>query len=76
MTDFGKWLVVIGLVITVAGLVLWAGGGKWFGWVGRLPGDIRLSRDNFHFYFPIVTSLIVSVVITAILMLISWLSRK
>ena len=70
MNEFGKVMFVFGIVIAVIGLLLWAGGGK--GWLGKLPGDINYSRDNFSFHFPIVTCLIVSVVLTLIL----WLLRK
>jgi hypothetical protein len=68
--EFGKVMFVFGIVIAVIGLLLWTGVGK--GWLGKLPGDINYSRDNFSFHFPIVTCLIVSVVLTLIL----WLLRK
>jgi hypothetical protein len=70
MNEMGKFLVVAGLFMVVAGLLLWSGVGR--GWLGHLPGDIRYSRGNFHFYFPIVTCLIFSVLLTLIL----WLFRK
>jgi len=66
----GKFLVIVGLVIAVVGVLLWSGFGK--GWLGRLPGDIHYTRDNFSFHFPLVTCLLVSVVLT----LIFWLFRK
>ena len=70
MNEFGKVMFVFGLVIAAIGLLLWTGVGK--GWLGKLPGDINYSRDNFSFHFPIVTCLVVSVVLTLIL----WLIRK
>lgn len=70
MNEMGKFLVVAGLVITLAGVVLWSGFGK--GWVGRLPGDIHYSKGDFHFYFPVATCLILSALLTLIL----WLFRK
>jgi len=70
MNDLGKFLMVVGLVIAVVGVLLWSGFGK--GWLGRLPGDIHYTRDNFSFHFPLVTCLLVSVVLT----LIFWLLRK
>jgi hypothetical protein len=77
MADVGKVLVVVGLVIAFAGVVVWIGGGKgWFSWFGRLPGDIRAGNDSVRFYFPLMTSLLISVVLTLLLTLISWLSRK
>jgi hypothetical protein len=63
----GKFLVLAGLLIALAGVLLWSGFGK--GWFGRLPGDIQYSKGNFHFYFPIVTCLILSLLLTFILRL-------
>lgn len=68
--EFGKVLVVLGLGIVVAGLLLWSGVGK--NWLGRLPGDIQYSKGNFSFYFPLVTCLVLSVVVTVLL----WLFRR
>jgi len=64
-----RWLIAIGLVLVVAGL-LW----PWLAklGLGRLPGDIRIERDGFGFYFPLTTGLIVSVVLSIII----WLLRK
>jgi hypothetical protein len=70
MPDVGKMLVLLGLVITAIGLLLWSGFGR--GWLGHLPGDVNYSRGNFSFHFPIVTCLIIS----AILTLLFWLFRK
>jgi Protein of unknown function (DUF2905) len=70
MNDIGKSLVIAGVLMVLVGLFLWSGFGK--GWFGRLPGDIHYSKDDFHFYFPIVSCLIFSAIITVIL----WLFRK
>ena len=70
MNELGKLLVIVGLGIAVVGVLLWTGFGK--GWLGRLPGDIHYTRDNFSFHFPIVTCLLVSALLTIIL----WLFRK
>ena len=70
MTELGKFLVVIGLVLAAIGALLWSGVGK--GWLGRLPGDINYSKGNFSFHFPIITCLVVSVILT----LLMWLFRK
>ena len=64
----GRWLVAVGLVLVVVGL-LWPWLGK-FG-LGRLPGDILVERGDFRFYFPIVTCLVVSVVVSLILWLLN-----
>lgn len=70
MNDVGKFLVVAGLLLAGIGALLWAGFGK--GWLGRLPGDIHYTRENFSFHFPIVTCLLIS----ALLSLIVWLIRR
>ncbi len=64
-----RTLIIIGIVLVILGL-LW----PWLqkSDLGRLPGDIALERDNFRFYFPITTSVIVSIIIT----LLFWLFRK
>ena len=60
-------LVLFGIVTVLLGLALWSGFGA--GWLGRLPGDIRIERGNFGFYFPIVTCVIVSIVLTLLMAL-------
>jgi hypothetical protein len=64
MSDMGRVLVVIGVITVIAGLVLWTGLAP--RWLGRLPGDIRIERGNSAFYFPIVTCIIISVVLSLI----------
>jgi hypothetical protein len=65
----GRTLIVIGVLLVVLGLI-W----PWITKLGlfRLPGDIVIERDNFRFYFPITTMIIISVVISLIL----WLFRR
>lgn len=65
MAEMGKLLVVFGVMIVLVGLALWSGFGA--GWVGRLPGDIRIERGHSSFYFPIVTCLIVSILLSLVL---------
>ena len=62
MNDFGKILVFLGLVLVGLGLILLYG--PKIPWLGRLPGDITIKRDNFTFYFPLASSVIISVVLT------------
>lgn len=64
-SDVGKALVALGLLIALAGVVLMLVGRV--PWLGRLPGDIHIERGNFSFYFPLVTSLLLSVVLTLLL---------
>jgi hypothetical protein len=70
MSELGKILVMIGLFAVAVGALLWSGAGR--GWLGRLPGDIHYSRGNFTFYFPLMTSLLLSIAVTLML----WLLRK
>jgi hypothetical protein len=70
MTDMGKWLILLGLLIAAAGVILTFAGK--LPWLGRLPGDIYIKRENFSFYFPLATCLIISAVVSLIL----WLIRK
>jgi hypothetical protein len=70
MNELGKFLVVLGLFLALAGAVLWSGFGR--DWFGRLPGDIHYSKGNFTFYFPLVTSLLLSALLTLLL----WLFRR
>ncbi len=65
MPEIGKMLVIFGVVLFLLGLVLWSGFGST--WLGRLPGDIRIERGPSSFYFPIVTYIIISVVLSLVL---------
>ncbi len=65
MQYLGKILIAIGIGILVAGIILYFAGNK-LSWLGRLPGDIRIEKENFRFYFPIATMLILSALITLI----------
>ncbi len=67
MSDLGKMLVFAGVALVIIGALLWSGFGR--GWLGRLPGDIHYAKGNFSFYFPVVTCLILSILITIILRL-------
>jgi hypothetical protein len=69
MGDLGKTLIVIGVVIVAVGCVLLLAGRV--PWLGRLPGDIYIRRGNVSFYFPVVTSLVVSVLLTLLFWLFS-----
>jgi len=63
-SDLGRTLVVLGAVILLVGLVMSLGGK--LTWLGRLPGDIIWRRGNATFYFPIVTCLLLSLLLTLI----------
>ena len=65
MRDLGRLLLIIGLLVAALGLLLSLGSKLPFR-IGRLPGDLVFRRDNFSFYFPIATSLVVSVVLSLV----------
>jgi hypothetical protein len=71
MNEFGKILVFVGLAIAALGGVIWLSAHFNLP-LGRLPGDIRIEREHFKFYFPLTTCILIS----AVLMLILWLLRK
>lgn len=62
MHDLGKILVVLGATLVLLGFAFWSGFGA--GWLGRLPGDIRIEREHTVFYFPIVTCIVLSLVLS------------
>ncbi len=62
MPSMGKMLIILGVVLIVIGLAFtW---GPKIPWLGKLPGDISIKKDNFSFYFPITTSIIISIILT------------
>ncbi|PSL25745.1 DUF2905 domain-containing protein [Dyadobacter jiangsuensis] len=67
----GKYLIIIGVLVVLVGIVVYFLSDK-LHWLGRLPGDIRVERENFRFYFPITTMLLLS----GLLNLLIWLFRK
>jgi hypothetical protein len=70
VNDLGKLLFIIGIVLVVLGAVIWKTGG--LGGLGRLPGDITVHKGSSTFYFPIVTCLLLS----AVLSLLAWFFRR
>jgi hypothetical protein len=65
LRELGKYVVVVGVIITLVGLVMWSGFAP--KWLGRLPGDIRIEREHSAFYFPIVSCIILSIVLSLLL---------
>ncbi len=74
-SDAGKIVVVAGLIIVGFGLLLMAfegaAGGRWFSWLGNIPLDIKIEKSNFRFYFPIGSSIALSVLVSFVLFLIN-----
>jgi hypothetical protein len=65
MRELGKFVVIIGIIMTLVGLIMWSGFAP--KWLGRLPGDIRIEREHSAFYFPIVACIILSIVLSLLL---------
>jgi hypothetical protein len=63
--DLGRWLIVLGVVIIAAGVLMLVA--DRVPWLGRLPGDFRIERGNWRIYFPLATSLLISVIVTVLL---------
>lgn len=71
--DLGKYLIIGGSLILIAGIAIYYFG-DYLRWIGRLPGDIRIEKQNFRFYFPITTLLLLNAVIFLIIRLWKWLN--
>ncbi|HEU4682924.1 MAG TPA: DUF2905 domain-containing protein [Nitrospira sp.] len=77
----GKLLLGIGILIALVGLLLVLadripGIGSLFNWFGKLPGDIFIKRDNFSVYFPLGTSIVLSILLSLLFYLLSWIFRR
>jgi hypothetical protein len=68
-SETGKWIIAFGLFVVIVGVVVYFFHDK-LHWIGRLPGDIRIERENFKFYFPIATMIILSLLLTVIIQVI------
>jgi membrane protein implicated in regulation of membrane protease activity len=64
MDGMGKWLIVGGVVLILLGIAAQAGV---LSWLGRLPGDIRIERPGFSFYFPLTTMIVVSALLSLVI---------
>ena len=71
MPQAGKVIITTGIILVVAGLIIYFAGNK-FAWFGHLPGDIRIEKENMRLYFPITTMLILSIVVSVVF----WLIKK
>ena len=70
--QLGKWLIIIGILLVVVGGVVYLMGER-LNFLGRLPGDIRIEKENFRFYFPITTMILVSILLNVIWRLFQYL---
>lgn len=72
--SFGKVLIIAGLIIVAIGVAFLFSDKISF--LGKLPGDIKIERENFRFYFPLGTGILLSIILTAIIWIISLIGRK
>ncbi|MBK6265295.1 DUF2905 domain-containing protein [Marivirga sp. S37H4] len=68
-SDTGKWIILIGVGVIFIGILIYFFHDK-LHWIGRLPGDIRIEKENFRFYFPITTMILASLLLTILVNLI------
>lgn len=66
MQDTGKWILLVGVVLVIVGSIWYFLGDK-LSFIGNLPGDIKYEGDNFRFYFPLMTMLLISVIINIVI---------
>lgn len=79
--SLGKLFIGIGSIIAVVGCLLLLadrlpGIAHLLGWVGKLPGDISIKRENFSLYFPLGTSIVLSVILSLVFYLLAWIVRR
>ncbi len=75
MTTIGKWIMLAGFIVVLVGGGVWLVGRLGLP-LGRLPGDIRIEGKNFSFYFPIATSILLSLGLTLLINILAHLGRK
>jgi hypothetical protein len=75
MADFGRLLIIIGLVIAFAGGIILIAV-RFFPWLGNLPGDINIEGKNFNIYFPLATMILISILGTILLNIVIRIFRK
>lgn len=64
-SEAGKYIIIAGCIIVLIGIIIFFFHDK-LNWLGRLPGDIRIEKENFRFYFPVVTMIVISLLLTVI----------
>jgi uncharacterized membrane protein len=69
MEQIGRTLIVIGIILVIAGVIIYFAGNK-LGWLGHLPGDINIVKENVRIFIPVTTMILISAVLSLILYLI------
>jgi hypothetical protein len=73
-SETGKWIILIGIITVCIGVIIYFFHDK-LHWIGRLPGDIRIEKENFRLYIPITTMILASILFTLILRLVRWILK-
>lgn len=71
MQQTGKILIILGVIVIIAGIIVYFGGNK-LNFLGKLPGDIRVEKENFRFYFPVTTMILLSIIVSFII----WIVKR
>jgi hypothetical protein len=71
MPQLGKIIIIAGIILIIAGLIVYFAGDK-LSWIGHLPGDIRVEKENMRFYFPVTTMILLSIFLSVV----AWVIRK
>lgn len=71
MHQTGRIIIIAGIILVIAGVIIYFAGDR-LSWLGRLPGDIRIEKENTKIYFPITTMILISVILS----LVMWIIRK
>ncbi|MFZ1454446.1 MAG: DUF2905 domain-containing protein [Saprospiraceae bacterium] len=69
--DTGKWIILAGILIAIGGIIWYFFGDK-LGFLGNLPGDFKVEKENFRFYFPLTTLILISVLINIIIRIVKY----
>ncbi|MBK9568212.1 MAG: DUF2905 domain-containing protein [Saprospiraceae bacterium] len=69
--DIGKWTILAGILIAIGGIIWYFFGDK-LGFLGNLPGDFKVEKENFRFYFPLTTLILISVLINIIIRIVKY----
>ena len=77
----GRWLIIVGLAVAALGGLMalierWPGVASTLSWIGKLPVDFYITRERFSVYVPIATSLVLSILVSLVLYVLSWLFRR
>ena len=71
MGQIGKLIILAGVILVIIGVIISFAGNR-FGWFGNLPGDIKIEKENVRIYFPVMTMIILSIVLSFLI----WLFKK